>query len=324
MANRIAITTGDPDGIGTEIASKALAKLGPHKNFIFYFWRSTQCPPKDLRRLDRHFKRITVKSWPEAMQIPRLSNKHIVDIASNSSAAKWVDISARACKSKYLDALVTGPLSKKSIVSAGFDVIGHTELLSQISGVNDLFMAFVGKKFSVLLATGHIPANEISDKLTTSVWDKAINNALLLRSWLVGKRSKYPVGIVGLNPHSGEDGLLGNAEKDLLIPLISERSSKKDPLVGPLVPDVAFQKPYWSKISVYVAAYHDQGLIPFKLVHGQRSGVHITMGLPFIRTSVDHGTAKDLFGKDKADYGSMLDAIRTATSLVSKQGVSYD
>jgi 4-hydroxy-L-threonine phosphate dehydrogenase PdxA len=119
--------------------------------------------------------------------------------------------------------------------------------------------------------------------------------------------------VLGLNPHSGESGLIGKEEKSILIPTL--RTIKDGSVVGPLVPDAAFRKENFSKFSVFVALYHDQGLIPFKLVHGG-NGAHVTLGLPFVRTSVDHGTAKDIFGKNVAESTSMEHAIRLAAEMV--------
>ena len=129
------------------------------------------------------------------------------------------------------------------------------------------------------------------------------------------------MALVGINPHAGEDGLIGNEELDVFLEAIKIAKSKKIPIEGPLVPDAAFLKENWSKFSVYICPYHDQGLIPFKLVHGHKSGVHITMGLPFIRTSVEHGTAKKLFGKNKAYYESMLEAIKWSIDLAKQNRV---
>ena len=126
------------------------------------------------------------------------------------------------------------------------------------------------------------------------------------------------MALVGLNPHAGEKGLIGKFESENLKPVLTQ-IKKKHSVEGPLVPDAAFFDDNWKKYSTYVCLYHDQGLIPFKMVHGQDSGVHLTLGLPFIRTSVDHGTAKNIFGKNKANPNSMIEAVDWAIKLAKRK-----
>ncbi len=316
---RIVITTGDADGIGTEIAAKALAKLGPQSGVNFYLWRSPRCPASHLRRIDRAFKRITVSSWPEAHKLQPDSKNQLVDINSNLAPAMWVESAAQASFFGHLDGMATAPISKTSIQAAGFKDIGHTDILKRVSKTDPVFMGFIGEKFNVVLATGHIGIEKTPDVLNARVLENAINAALELRDLLPKKFASKPVALLGFNPHAGEDGLIGNQETKIHFPLIKKLREQKIDVEGPLVPDSAFLQDNWSKYSVFVANYHDQGLIPFKMIHGQETGVHVSMGLPFIRTSVDHGTAKNIFGKDKADPSSMRLAIEWAIKLAKKK-----
>ena len=316
---RIAITTGDADGIGTEIAAKALAKLRPQKGVNFYLWRSPRCPTAHLRLIDRSFKRITVNTWPEALKLQPDSSKEIIDINSNLSPAVWVETCAQASHFGHLDGMATAPISKTSIKAAGLKDIGHTDILKRVSKTDDVFMAFIGEKFNVLLATGHLALDVTADAVSAKTLEKAINSALELRALLPRKDSLKPIALLGLNPHAGEDGLIGLQETKIHTPLVKKLREQKVPVEGPLVPDAAFLPQHWRQYSVYVANYHDQGLIPFKIIHGQETGVHISMGLPFIRTSVDHGTAKNIFGKDRADASSMRLAIEWAVKLAKKK-----
>ena len=144
---------------------------------------------------------------------------------------------------------------------------------------------------------------------------KAVRAADELRKVLDKKQMSRPIAILGLNPHAGEQGLIGSVENRIHAKVLETAAEEKLNVDGPLVPDAAFFPKNWSKYSVFVANYHDQGLIPFKMTHGQESGVQVTMGLPFVRTSVDHGTAKDIFGKNKADPRSMLQALEWAIRL---------
>ncbi len=314
-ALRIAITTGDSDGIGSEVTAKALAKIKPRPGVIFYLWRGPRCPQKHLALIDRQFKRITVNTWPEALKQRPDSHKQILDINSNLPPPIWVETSAQASHFGHLDGMVTAPLSKGAIASAGLADLGHTGILKRVSHAKELFMGFIGEKFNVLLATGHVPIDGIVSQLTVSRLEKAIRAADLLRTVLEKKLANRPLALLGLNPHSGEGGLIGNTEMKTHAPAIEAVREKGIQIVGPLVPDAAFFRENWLRYSVFIANYHDQGLIPFKMIHGQKSGIHVTVGLPFVRTSVDHGTAKDIFGQNKADASSMTLAIDWAIKL---------
>lgn len=315
MPLRIAITTGDPDGIGTEITAKALAKLKPQAGVSFFLWRSPRMSKRDLALIDRSFKRITVNTWAEALKAQPASYKEIVDINSNLAAPLWVEQSAQASHFGHLDAMVTAPLSKTAIHAAGFTDMGHTGILKRVSKTKDLFMGFIGDHFNVLLATGHLPIDEVTDLLTEARLMKAVRAADDMRKVLDKKQRSKPIALIGLNPHAGEQGLIGHVEEKIHAKVLATAIEEKISIDGPLVPDAAFFPKNWGKYSVFVANYHDQGLIPFKMTHGQESGVQVTMGLPFVRTSVDHGTAKDIFGKNKADPRSMVQALEWAIRL---------
>jgi 4-hydroxythreonine-4-phosphate dehydrogenase len=311
----IAITTGDADGIGTEVTAKALLKIGPVPNVFFYLWRSPKCPKAHLAMIDRKFKRITVSTWPEALKANRTSSKQIVDICSNLPPPMWVETTAQSSYFGHIDAMATAPLSKTAIAECGMKDIGHTDILARICKEKHLYQAFVGAKFHVVLASAHLPLDKVVKSVTTENLERAVLAAEQLRRWLPKKNQKRPVALLGLNPHAGEDGLIGSEEQNIHKPLVEKLIATGVNLVGPLVPDAAFFKENWDKFSVYVANYHDQGLIPFKMIHGQESGLHITLGLPFVRTSVDHGTAKNIFGRNKANPASMRLAIEWAVQL---------
>lgn len=311
---RIVITSGDADGIGTEIVAKALSKLGPKQGIHFILWRTPSCPRRHLRQIDSEFDRITVSSWHEALE-QKASYKEIVDINSKLSPAQWVEISAQASFYGHIDAIATAPLSKLTIQEAKMKDIGHTDILKRVTGAEELFMAFLGKRFNVLLATGHIPLKNVSRALTHEKLTKALQAAHSLAQLLPGKQGEKPIALVGCNPHAGEQGLIGEEESVVFEQALGEVRKKGLRVEGPLVPDVAFFEENWKKYSVYVTPYHDQGLIPFKMIHGRESGVHITMGLPFYRTSVDHGTAKNIFGMNRADATSMYEALIWAIRL---------
>ncbi|MNS66643.1 4-hydroxythreonine-4-phosphate dehydrogenase 2 [compost metagenome] len=309
---KIAITTGDVNGIGFEVAAKALAKLVPQKNVQFLLWRSEASEKKYLKLLDKKFERIVVDDLNEALKI---EGPYLVDICSDLSPTHWVEQTAKACLKKKLSGMATGPLSKSCIQAAGFKDLGHTDILKRISKTKTVNMGFAGNKFNVVLTTGHIPIADVPKKLGFKTIAEALVNADKLRKSLGGLQKNKPIAVLGLNPHAGEQGLIGTEELTFFKNLKAFANERNIPIEGPLVPDAAFFPQNWQRYSVYLALYHDQGLIPFKMIHGQDSGVHISLGIPFVRTSVDHGTAFDIFGKNQANPASMKEAIEWAIKL---------
>ncbi|MGE4131391.1 MAG: 4-hydroxythreonine-4-phosphate dehydrogenase PdxA [Bdellovibrionales bacterium] len=287
------ITTGDQDGIGPEVTFKALRRLGPLPGVRF---------------------RVFVGS---RTKLPRLSEfkvgENLAWLPRPESPAHWVEEATHHCLRHSKNALVTAPLSKTTIVRAGLKDIGHTEILARLTHRKTLHMGFLGQKFNVLLATGHIPLKNVTKEWNVQTFRAALRSAKQMQSILPLQQSRKPIALVGLNPHAGEDGLLGTEEA-----WVRREIQKHKGLKGPLVPDSAFLPQNWGKYSLFIVPYHDQGLIPFKMIHGFNSGVHLTLGLPFVRTSVDHGTAKEIFGKNLAEAGSMIDAIETAVELVKR------
>lgn len=305
---RILITTGDPDGIGVEVAVKALLCRKPTRKYQFVLFR----PLSEGRRiapLRKNYKVATVADFEASLDADVKTD--IVDIGSMDNPAFWVEQAGRACLAGAAVAMVTGPLSKSTILQAGYQAIGHTEILSALSKTKDLQMGFIGEKFHVVLASGHIPISRVANSLTENNLLIAIRRAQ--RISILGRGKRKPIGVVGLNPHAGEGGIIGQ-EDALVARAVQKAQRQKIRCVGPLVPDAAFLPEQTKKFGCFVACYHDQGLIPFKMAHGH-SGVHVTLGLPFIRTSVDHGTAKDIYGKGKANATSMLNAIELAIRL---------
>ena len=316
---RIGITTGDIDGIGLEVTLKALRRIGPLPGVHFFMWKSSASQKNETRKLEGKFNVHRVTSWPEALSQVQRFSKDLVEIRTPSSEASWVEQCAKACLFGHLDAMVTAPLSKTAIRKAGFDDLGHTDILKRVSGVKTVYMGFLGSEFSLVLATGHIPLSKVAGALNPQVLEGAVHAAEELRGLTAKRKQDLPVGLVGLNPHAGEAGLIGTEEQSLYQECLRQLRSRKIKVEGPLVPDAAFIETTYKRYSVLVSPYHDQGLIPFKSVHGHAEGVHLTLGLPFVRTSVDHGTAKDIFGMDKADPGSMEESILTAVKLAKKR-----
>ncbi len=318
----VAITTGDKDGIGFEVTAKSLFKLGPQKNINFFIFRDSKQEAKQKKLfslIDKKFNRFTFDSIDTAVSFysilratNSLDSKFIFDLSLNNPAVDWVIKSTEYCKKSIFSSLVTGPISKTHIFDSGYSYVGHTGIFRKFYPKNNLFMGFIGKEFNVVIATDHIALKSVESKLTKKLIVQAISACTELKKLTNDKR---PICLLGLNPHAGEKGIIGSFEKTHLNKIVSKSKS----LVGPVSPDAAFFKSNWKKYSSYLALYHDQGLIPFKMVHGQDSGVHITLGLPFIRTSVDHGTAKDIFNKNVANSHSMRDAILLNLKLLGNR-----
>lgn len=323
-------TTGDADGIGLEVTAKALCSSHCSRDFHPIVWLSNKTPGKYfytyLKMLKKKWNVLEVDSLESAILISKklkrqkslaISGGRVLTlIYSDLSPAHWVEKSAKLCLEKKVDALITAPLSKTTIKRSGLDDIGHTDILKRVTKTKSINMGFIGNKFSVVLATDHIPINSVSNSINTSNLKQALINASNLSKFL---KSTLPIAVLGLNPHAGEGGLLGKEDLKFWNIILKIAKSKKILVEGPLVPDAAFQDQNWKKYSCYLALYHDQGLIPFKLIHGQKSGVHISLGLPFVRTSVDHGTAKDIFDKNIANPNSMIDAISCAEKLTRRK-----
>ncbi len=317
---KIALTTGDPNGIGFEVTAKALSQFTcSAQDFpLFFLFRDSKQEKKQpalFKLIDRSWARITFYSLDVALAFAKtvssadlFKKKLLIDLSLTTSAADWVFETAHACREKNLDSIVTAPLSKTLIKKVGYKQIGHTGIFRSLFPNQPMHMGFIGQDFSVMLATDHISLEKVPAALTKKSLAQALGSARVLQTALGSKKS---IAVLGLNPHAGENGILGSTEKKIL-------SSLKKPFVGPLVPDAAFLKKNWNHYALFVCLYHDQGLIPFKMHHGQDSGVHVTLGLPFVRTSVDHGTAFDIFNKNMANPASMLDAIRFNLKLLKR------
>jgi 4-hydroxythreonine-4-phosphate dehydrogenase len=301
----IGITQGDPSGIGPEIVIKAL------ESPLLYH----HCRPLIFGK-EKLFKKIAKKR-----NIPIFFPKR----AYKNSAYAAMELAAEWCLEKKIAALVTSPVDKNKISSdEGIKFIGHTDYLKarcEIFYKKRFFetMFFVGKKEKVALVTTHVPLRFVSTELSGAALKHTLLNVHAGLVHYFGVRNPR-IALLGLNPHAGDGGLLAGSndeEKKVLLPAIRWARKNKFDLHGPFPAD-SFFAALWNKFDATVALYHDQGLIPFK----QRNFLHavnITLGLPIIRTSVDHGVAYDIAGSGKADPSSLIAAIKLAAQL-SKKG----
>ncbi|TWT98249.1 4-hydroxythreonine-4-phosphate dehydrogenase PdxA [Stieleria varia] len=225
-----------------------------------------------------------------------------------------VDAAITETLASRLDAIVTGPIQKEAWHAANVPFIGHTELLAERTGTSDYSMMLTSDVISCVLCTIHIPLADVVGSLTR----ESIVRAIRLGGAALSRRLKRParVAVLGLNPHAGENGLLSHGEEESLIgPAIEQARGEGFDIVGPLPPDTAFTPAMRDQVDVYVCMYHDQGLIPLKTLSFD-DGVNVTLGLPIVRTSVDHGTAMNIAWQGKARSTSMQRAIEMAIDLV--------
>ncbi|MFC2149261.1 4-hydroxythreonine-4-phosphate dehydrogenase PdxA [Candidatus Auribacterota bacterium] len=230
-------------------------------------------------------------------------------------AMACIDAASEMALRGSIDAIATAPVNKEVICNAGYDFQGHTGYLAEKSGAKKYRMMFAGKGLKFILVTTHIPLKEVSQKLDKG---KIADTILFAHkaAALFGKE-KPKIAVCGLNPHAGEGGLMGKEENEIISPAIEEVKGKGVNAAGPFPPDTIFGRVLKREFDFVVAMYHDQALIPFKMVAFEE-GVNITLGMPYIRTSPDHGTAYAIAGKGIADRGSMKEAIRLAVELSKK------
>lgn len=322
---QLGITTGDPAGIGPEISLRAVQEpslRGLCRLVVFGSWDVLRSRAGDLG-LPFEFDRISSEALATAESLP---DRSIIDIPaegvrpgtgsrmSGDAAARNILECASACLNGRLDAMVTAPLNKKHLQEAGYSFPGHTEFLAHLSGAPEIAMAFLTERLKVVLATIHTPLREVVNLITPDLVFSKLR-IILTEFPRLGLSCKR-VAVAGLNPHAGESGIMGDEETELMTPAI-QRARDAFPgsaIDGPLPADTLFYRAFNEEFDVVLAMYHDQGLAPIKLV-GFGESVNTTLGLPFIRTSVDHGTAYDLAGKGIARHDSMNAAIRWALRL---------
>jgi 4-hydroxythreonine-4-phosphate dehydrogenase len=285
---RIGITSGDPAGIGPEITAKAASNAGVR----------SICEP--------------IVYGPVAEEESGAFERGRVTAAAGRMAYESIVRAVEDARAGRIDAVATAPINKEAFAEAGLPWPGHTELLADLTGARRVAMMFYAEALRVVLATVHVPLRRVPEVLTQARLEDTIE---LAASEL--PRFGWPsprLAVAGLNPHAGEHGLLGREEDDVLAPAIAACTSRGINVRGPFPADTLFNRAVKGEFDAVVACYHDQGLIPIKLVAFGRA-VNVTLGLPIIRTSVDHGTAFDIAGRGVADPSSLIEAVRLAARL---------
>jgi 4-hydroxythreonine-4-phosphate dehydrogenase len=310
----VGITLGDPAGIGPEIVAATVHAL-PRE------WRDRIVVYGDRAPLERAAAALGIH-LPDLNLVGQgagdASKPGAPDTVSGAAQVGYLEAAVAAAARGELAAIVTAPISKTWARRAGFEFLGHTEMLAARLGARDVAMFFVGPKLKVALATVHRPLAEVVSDLSTDRIRTVIE--LVAHSMVRDLGVTAPrIGVVGLNPHAGEDGLLGDEDADIIAPALVEPLPPAT-LLGPLVPDAAFRDAVHGRYDALIAMYHDQGLIPVKLVDFDDS-VNVTLGLPIVRTSPDHGTAYDIAGRGIARATSMQRALTLAFEMVGRRAV---
>ena len=328
MTETLLITQGDPNGLGPELicrllstvsnSDQALVIIGPESALKYYvrklniepFWQQLTSA-SDLNSLPPG---IYCLSPQELSNFTLRPGEALKD--GGFAAGLSLSLACELLRSNMSKGLVTCPLNKAKLQEAGYDFPGHTEFLAQNFGLrsDEVCMHLAGPRLKVSLVTTHPPLRDVPDLLN----EKRILLCLRLTWELMNSLEKnpQPIAVCGLNPHAGEEGRIGREDVEIISPAVEKAKAEGISAIGPLPADTLFFRASRGEFSSVLAMYHDQGLAPLKLLHFQEA-VNITLGLPVIRTSVDHGTGYDLVGKGLADCSSLFSALEMARTLVN-------
>lgn len=324
----IGISCGDLNGIGIELIIKTFSdsRILDHctplifaSNKAINFYRKSipeinfnYSSTKEFNRINQ--KQVTLfNCWEEEVAI----NPGELNDTGGKYAILSLQTAVAALKQKQIDGLVTAPIHKKNIQSAEFNFTGHTPYLKSMFGVNDVVMMLCAGNFRIGLVTEHVPVAEVSKHITK---EKILSKLNIMHKSLQKDFGidKPRIAVLGLNPHAGDEGLIGSEEEAIIKPAIKEAKNSNMLVVGPYSADAFFARRSFEKFDAVLAMYHDQGLIPFKaLAIGE--GVNYTAGLPEVRTSPDHGVAFDIAGKDKADTSSFVAAVFECIDILNRR-----
>ncbi len=327
----LVIALGDPAGIGPEVALKAVAAELPRDDERYLLIGD----PELIRELNARLKiGLTIEGSPTGAARVGVQPSGCFgagdtlkrELQPARAALAWLRHGAQLCLRGEADALVTAPVNKEAIINAGeTNFVGQTELLSALAGTERTAMMLLGcddrgRWLRVALATIHVPIREVAARLKQEKIELVIELAAQACRDLGLPRAK--VAVCGLNPHAGEGGKIGDEEITTITPAVEAMQRRGCDVHGPFAADALFYNVFRGDYDAVVAMYHDQGLVPLKMI-GFESGVNWTLGLPFIRTSPDHGTAYDIAGKGIANPSSMIAAIRLAKQLARRKNIKH-
>ncbi len=334
----LGITMGDPAGVGPEITAKALARadVAASCRAVVIGDRSVMAATLDMLRSPLALHAVTrvadcafAAGTLECLDLARVDAatllKGAVSPEAGRAAYAYIETGVRLCQAKEIDAIVTAPINKEALAAAGLQHSGHTEILATLSGTKDFAMLLMGKELKVIHVTTHVALRRVPDLVTRERVLRVIQLAQATMNFLGERRPR--IAVCGLNPHAGEDGLFGDEEKSQIIPAVEAARREGLDVYGPLPADTLFSRARGGEFHIVVAMYHDQGHVPVKTLGFTYdetkgtwtglSGVNVTIGLPFLRVSVDHGTAFDRAWKGIANPESMVEAIDVAVRMLA-------
>jgi 4-hydroxythreonine-4-phosphate dehydrogenase len=322
----IAVTMGDPAGVGPElclrllrdrrVAAKCLLVVFGDAGVLRSVSQRCLIPFRTPIVPLRDWKRAKPQPFPVVVDCGSIDDKHVkpgrVQAACGRAAYTYIKEAAAAAMSGRIAAIATAPINKESLSLARVPYPGHTEMLAALTGAKHFCMMMACDSMAVSLATIHVPYSEVPGLLTRRQvgLTMELTNKAMKRLGVKNPR----LVVCGLNPHAGENGLFGNEERRIIVPAVRVARAKGMNVEGPLPPDTAFLPQRRKRTDAYIVMYHDQGLIPFKMLAFDK-GVNITLGLPIVRTSVDHGTAFDIAWKGKASPESLIQSVLWAVRL---------
>ncbi len=320
---KLAITMGDPGGVGPEVIVKALVSSEIRQHCSPIVIGDALVMGKAIELLKSPMKLRIIKSLKESR--PAGNSIDLIDmgmikgfpknrptVEGGSACTSYIKKAVELALNRQVDGIVTAPISKEALKMAGVKWPGHTEMLADLTGTKDYAMMLAGGPLKVILVTIHTALRNVPDLITMQKVLKTIRLAKKACDMLKIRNPR--IAVAGLNPHAGEAGIFGDEEKKKIVPAMAKARKEGIPVSGPYPPDTIFHKAYKGEVDLIVCMYHDQGLIPLKMVAFDR-GVNVTIGLPFVRTSPDHGTAYDIAWKGIADPSSMIEAIKLAIKL---------
>ncbi len=319
----IGITAGDSNGIGPEVALRAALQPQPaNRRLVLVGQRSVweraarlvgRPLPPEIPTLDAPLPRRS--TWdPDMAPPPRYRPGRACADAARAAYACILSATA-AAQNHRLDAIVTAPICKEAFQKAGLREPGHTELLARLTGTRRFAMMLFGDRIRVVLATRHLPLRKVPDALTAEAILESVELLAQALPWMGFPRAR--IGVCGLNPHAGDGGALGTEERTVIAPAIARCRRRGWNVAGPVPADAIFHQHLAGQYDAVVAMYHDQGLGPMKMLSFE-SGVNLTLGLPIVRTSPDHGTAFDIAAKGIADPSSLRAALDWAARLAPR------
>ncbi len=317
---KIGITLGDPAGIGPEVALKAIENAGLSENII-----PVLIGRKEI--LSKLYSPLFKDYLPAEFSVNLTAGKKYIynigsdfnlpipghgDINTGKESLDYINAAVKLWKEKKIDAIVTGPVSKEMIEKSGTRFSGHTEYIADKINEPDPYMMMFSELYRVLLVSTHIPISQVCLSSTFEKIFKTISTGHRYIKAIDGKEPK--IAIAGLDPHCGDGGAISSFDSDITLKAVVKAISKGIDVEGPISADSLFRPDIWKKYNLVIAHYHDQGLIPFKML-AFNDGVNVTLGLSITRTSVDHGTAFDKAGKGTAGFESMTNAINLCYKL---------